>query len=158
MQTNESPSARLDALTPLLARGEAGTQEEIREHLEKQGFEVTQSTVSRDLRRLGAIKAIDESGRTVYRFPLEGPLPTARVSLGDQILDIQTNGSLIILHTSPGSASLIARHLDHAQPGGILGTIAGDDTIFVAPPKTGEAAARKVIEEIRSAFAESGQA
>lgn len=131
---------RLQALRKLLEEGEATTQDELREALERQGFEITQSTVSRSLRKLSAIKATDESGRTVYRLPSgERPLlsPT-QTTIEDLVLEIQSNGALIVIHTTPGSASLVARHLDHARPGGILGTIAGDDTIFVAPGSLGE--------------------
>jgi transcriptional regulator of arginine metabolism len=131
---NKSPSDRLEALQELLEGGRAGSQEEIREKLETQGFVVTQSTVSRDLRRLGAVKNLDEDGRTVYRLATEtAPPPLKGPSLGDLISSIDTNGSIVVIHTTPGSANLVARHLDHYRPGGILGTIAGDDTIFVAP-------------------------
>lgn len=127
--------ARLTALRRLLETGAASTQDELRERLEEEGFEVTQSTISRSLRKLGAVKAVDEEGRTVYRLSLgePPPPPTVQTSIGDHILEVANNGSIIVLRTQPGSASLVARHLDHYQPGGILGTIAGDDTIFVAP-------------------------
>jgi transcriptional regulator of arginine metabolism len=122
-------------LRQLLSSGAAGTQDELREHLEKQGYAVTQSTISRDLRRLGAIKMIDDEGRTVYRFPSDGAVtaPLGRTALGDLIRDIVTNGMIIVVKTTSGSAPLIAAHIDHYRPGGILGTIAGDDTIFIAP-------------------------
>lgn len=133
---NGEASARLSALRKLLSQEKMSTQDELREELESLHFKVTQSTISRDLRRLGAIRAVDSDGRTVYRLPEETqtPPPTSGSRLEDMILDIHHNGSIIVIHTTPGSASLIARHLDHAKPGGILGTIAGDDTIFVAPP------------------------
>lgn len=142
---NKGARTRLDSLRKLLGQGTLSTQDELREKLERMHFVVTQSTVSRDLRKLGAIKAVDPDGRTVYRLASEetlAPLPTS--SLADLILDIRSNGSMIVIQTSPGSASLIARHLDHTKPGGILGTIAGDDTIFVAP-----ASAREINSTIR---------
>ena len=61
---------------------------------------------------------------------------------------------MIVLHTTPGSASLVARHLDHAKPGGILGTLAGDDTIFVAPASLREVKA--TIRDIQKSFAGAG--
>ncbi len=132
---SKDAKARTQALRRLLEEGELSTQEELREELEKQDFEVTQSTISRDLRRLGAIKGTDSAGQTVYRLSEESqqPIPIAAGSLQDLILQIDTNGTLIVIHTHPGSASLIARRLDQVRPAGILGTIAGDDTIFVAP-------------------------
>lgn len=127
--------ARLEALRRLLQRGQASTQEELREKLEQADFDVTQSTISRDLKKLGAIRAVDASGRTVYRLPDELD-PSVPGSLGDLVREVASNGSLIVIHTAVGSAPLIARHLDRARPNGILGTIAGDDTIFVAPAST----------------------
>lgn len=125
---------RLTALRRLLEQEKLSTQDELREELEALRFKVTQSTISRDLRRLGAVRAVDTDGRTVYRLPDEfgTPLPTAN-GLNSLIQDIRHNGVMIVIHTSPGSASLVARHLDHYGPGDLLGTIAGDDTIFVAP-------------------------
>jgi transcriptional regulator of arginine metabolism len=125
---------RLEALRKLLSQGLLSTQEELREKLRTMRFDVTQSTVSRDLRRVGAIKAIDPEGRTVYKLPelVDAPVAPA-ASLRELVLDISSNGTLIVIRTTPGSASLVARRLDQARPQGILGTIAGDDTIFVAP-------------------------
>lgn len=125
--------SRLEALRKLLRQGSLSTQDELREKLEKMDFSVTQSTVSRDLRKLGAVKGIDPAGRTVYRLAEEAALPVQTTALRDLVLDIRHNGSMIVIHTTPGSASLVARHLDQQKPGGLLGTIAGDDTIFVAP-------------------------
>lgn len=140
MLMTNSPSEsnqRLSALRKLLALGKSSTQDELVNSLRQQKFEATQSTISRDLRRLGAIKATDTSGRTVYRLPedaaIQSPIVVGAGGLSTLITNIEHNGVMIIIHTSVGSASLIARHLDQTKPGGILGTIAGDDTIFVAP-------------------------
>jgi transcriptional regulator of arginine metabolism len=137
MATSISDSReRIEALRELLREGALSTQEELREKLEKKQFAVTQSTISRDLRKIGAIKATDPDGRTVYQLSEEfeaSRTPVAPGSLGELIKEIETNGMMIVIHTAPGSASLIASHLDHYRPGGILGTLAGDDTIFVAP-------------------------
>ncbi len=125
---------RLTALRRLLAQEKLSTQDKLREELEALRFKVTQSTISRDLRRLGAVRAVDTDGRTVYRLPDEIPSPPPQTAGLDALIqDIRHNGVMIVIHTTPGSASLVARHLDHHRPGGLLGTIAGDDTIFVAP-------------------------
>lgn len=144
--------SRLESLRRLLQNGEASTQDEIVTQLRRRGFDVTQSTVSRALRKIGAIKVFNEGGETVYRLPDESvaPPPTIQAGLGDLVREITHNRMMIVIHTSPGSASLVARHLDHARPGGILGTIAGDDTIFVAP-----ASARGIkatVQEIRESL------
>ncbi len=137
---------RLSALRELLGKGESSTQEELAEALHKRNFQVTQSTISRDLRRLGATKAVDSSGRTVYRLPQDPVSPPVSPSgLKGLLLDIKHNGSIIVLHTSPGSASLVARHIDTVKPHGIIGTLAGDDTVFVAP-----ASAKKIDETMNA--------
>lgn len=129
----DSPD-RLTALRRLLAEGNLSTQDELREGLKALKFKVTQSTVSRDLRRLGAVRAIETDGTIVYRLPEEPQLTLAQSNgIAGLVLDIQTNGVMIVISTVVGSASLVARHLDQVRPGEILGTIAGDDTIFVAP-------------------------
>jgi transcriptional regulator of arginine metabolism len=126
---------RVALLRRLLTQGKMTTQEDLVGELLRQKFHVTQSTVSRDLRRLGAVKVSDPSGRIVYRLPddlmISAPVPTS--NLRNLIQEIEHNGALIVIRTTPGSASLVARHLDNTKPNGILGTIAGDDTIFVAP-------------------------
>jgi len=132
---------RLKILTELLENGDLSTQEELAQELKSRDFHVTQSTISRDLRRMGAIKAQDASGRTIYRLnddSIATPVPTS--NLEGLVLDMAHNGVMIVIHTSPGSASLIARHLDSMRSEGILGTIAGDDTVFVAPESTVEIA------------------
>lgn len=132
MKTGDAQD-RLKLLTELLENGALSTQEELAQELTRQDFQVTQSTISRDLRRIGAIKAVDSSGRTVYRLTEENAAPVMSTTLEGLVLDIAHNGSMIVVNTTPGSASLVARHLDAVTEYGVLGTIAGDDTIFVAP-------------------------
>lgn len=121
---------RLSALRELLISGDQSTQDELREKLEKQKFQVTQSTISRDLRKLGAVRAVDAQGRTVYRLPEQEP--TGADGLKFMVKSVKSNSSMVVIHTSPGTASLVARHLDLHCANDILGTIAGDDTVFVA--------------------------
>lgn len=148
--------ARLEALRTLLRDGELSTQEELREKLEKLGFTVTQSTVSRDLRKVSAVKMQDTEGQTVYKLPMEFD-PPASTAINDLVVDIRTNGSLIVIHTAVGSASLVARHLDRLPPGILLGTIAGDDTIFVAPVSIAPGEIRSAIASIRETLSQLGQ-
>lgn len=143
-------SNRLEALRKLLDQGTLSTQDELAEKLAKLDYQVTQSTISRDLRKLGAVKALDPDGRTVYRLPEEFAAPVTTTSLKDLITGLAHNGSTIVIHTTPGSASLVARHLDRVRPGGILGTIAGDDTIFIAPAST--SAIRQTIRAIEESL------
>jgi transcriptional regulator of arginine metabolism len=126
---------RLQILRELLTQGDNSTQEELVAELARRKMKVTQSTISRDLRRLGAVKAVDSEGSTVYMLPddLNSGPSISPSGIQDLLIDMRHNGSIIVIRTTPGSASLIARQLDQAKPEGILGTIAGDDTIFVAP-------------------------
>jgi transcriptional regulator of arginine metabolism len=148
------PRERLEALRELLKQGTLSTQDELREKLGKMRFQVTQSTVSRDLRKIGAVKAIDPEGRTVYRLPEEAFEPVVASQLSDMVRSIQANQSMIVIHTTIGSASLVARHLDLVKPAEILGTIAGDDTIFVAP--NSRHSIRATIAQIERAIREIG--
>ena len=115
------------------------------------GHDVNQSTISRDLRKIGAIKGTDNKSRTVYRLSeMSSESNFVGQSIGDLILNITHNDSMIVIQTSPGSASLVARHLDINRPADILGTIAGDDTIFVAPSR--EHSIKQTILAIRDSF------
>jgi transcriptional regulator of arginine metabolism len=146
-----SVSERLSALRKILESGKNSTQEELRDMLEAKGHNVNQSTISRDLRKIGAIKGTDNKGRTVYRLSdLSQESTFVAQSVGDLILNITHNDSMIVIQTSPGSASLVARHLDMNKPADILGTIAGDDTIFVAPSK--DFSIKQTITAIRESF------
>ena len=124
---------RLQTLRKLLEESEANTQEDLREKLEGLDFEVTQSTISRDLKRLGAIKRTNANGETVYRLETDPPPSSVVRSIGDLVRSIRQNGMMVVIATDIGSASLIARHVDALKSDKILGTIAGDDCVFIAP-------------------------
>lgn len=151
-KASSESARRLEVLRELLAAGEISTQEELVEELRAQKFIVTQSTISRDLSRLAAVKTRDATGRIVYRLPQDasGAMMPPPADFKDLIAEILHNGSMIVIKTSPGSASLVARQLDQTKPAGILGTLAGDDTIFVAPGSA--KSIPKVIEAIRAQF------
>lgn len=125
-------SARLELLRALLAEGKLSTQDELRSRLEQRKFKVTQSTISRDLRKLGAVRAIDARGRAVYRLPDADGREGELASGGEIVRAIQANDSIVVIHTLPGAASIVARQIDLSRSEKFLGTIAGDDTVFVA--------------------------
>lgn len=123
-----------DALKTLLLAETVGTQVEIQSVLEELGYEVNQSKISRLLRKLGAVKMTNERKQIVYSLPLEPKPPTSKSILSQLIVSIKKNESLIVINTNPGSASLIGRILDHHKDElNVLGTVAGDDTVFIAP-------------------------
>jgi transcriptional regulator of arginine metabolism len=135
MKKEKTESEHLqEALKQLLMEGQASTQEQMCRALESAGYDVNQSKVSRMLKKINAVKAVNVQGQTVYALPREPAPPTLYAPLKSLIADIVANESLVVIFTSPGCASMVARILDHhPQSSEVLGTIAGDDTIFVAP-------------------------
>lgn len=124
---------RIELIRKIIQAGNASSQEQIAEALKAQGEAVTQSTISRSLRKLGAIKAVDDEGKTIYRLPEVAAIPApVQASLLDLVQSITHNNALVVVRTQPGTASLVARQIDSAAGPGFLGTIAGDDTVFVA--------------------------
>lgn len=122
----------------LLENEQLSSQCEIVEALLTAGFtNINQSKVSRMLKKSGAIRTRNTKNEMVYCLPSEMSIPTTTSPLKNLVLNIDLNESMIIIQTSPGAAQLIARLLDSiGKTGGILGTIAGDDTIFITPTKT----------------------
>ena len=128
----DASSTLLNDLKIILLQGITTTQETICTALQDRGHQVNQSKVSRLLRNINAIKSKNDKGEMVYRLPHDMAPPSISTNLAELIIDVINNESLIIIKTSPGSASLIARIIDDTRCQ-VLGTIAGDDTIFVAP-------------------------
>lgn len=139
----------LEELKKLLLEGSASTQENIKQYLTKQGYEVNQAKISRLLRKIGAVKIINESGQAIYALPKEPAPPQTKSTLANLVIDIESNENLIVIHTSPGSASLFGRLIDHnLLKLGVLGTVAGDDTVIVVPRSVKEL--QKIMAEIKS--------
>jgi arginine repressor len=140
-----------EALRSLLTSRKANTQEDLCLALQKQGYEVNQSKVSRLLRKIGAIKVVNPDNRVAYSIPREPAPPSMNTEIKSLILDVLANESLVVIFTSPGSASMVARVLDYFETTTeILGTLAGDDTIFVAPKSVKDIA--KLTQEIKQLF------
>ncbi len=125
--------ARRDAIREILSRRAVTSQDDLQRHLAARGITAAQATVSRDLALLGVNRAAGANGPR-YQIPGDdGALPLDPVrGLADAVL---TNGVLVVVRTKAGAASTIARAIDEARLGDTLGTIAGDDTIFVAPTR-----------------------
>lgn len=133
-----NPSKQEDlvrAFKALLKEEKFSSQGEIVLALQDQGFEnINQSKVSRMLTKFGAVRTRNAKMEMVYCLPAELGVPTATSPLKNLVLDADHNEALVVIHTSPGAAQLIARLLDSlGKAEGILGTIAGDDTIFITP-------------------------
>ncbi|AWH89221.1 MULTISPECIES: transcriptional regulator ArgR [Limnobaculum] len=125
------------AFKALLKEEKLSSQGEIVQALQDEGFEnINQSKVSRMLTKFGAVRIRNAKMEMVYCLPTELGVPTATSPLKNLILDIDYNDALVVIRTSPGAAQLLARLLDSiGKSEGILGTIAGDDTIFTTPAR-----------------------
>ena len=129
---------RLEALRLINSSQQLGSQDELLNALQKEGFKLTQATLSRDLKQLKVAKAASMSGNYVYVLPNETMYK--RVSTPNSIremmkvpgfISINFSGNMGIIKTRPGYASSIAWNIDNSDIPEILGTIAGDDTIFI---------------------------
>ncbi|WP_417760476.1 transcriptional regulator ArgR [Shewanella sp.] len=135
MKTAKSQDDLIKTFKALLKEERFGSQGEIVSALQTEGFgNVNQSKVSRMLSKFGAVRTRNAKQEMVYCLPAELGVPTAGSPLKNLVLDVDHNQAMIVVRTSPGAAQLIARLLDSiGKPEGILGTIAGDDTIFICP-------------------------
>jgi len=125
------------AFKALLKEEKFSSQGEIVQALQDDGFEnINQSKVSRMLTKFGAVRTRNAKMEMVYCLPAEMGVPTTTSPLKNLVLDVDHNDAVVVIHTSPGAAQLIARLLDSlGKSEGILGTIAGDDTIFTTPAR-----------------------
>jgi transcriptional regulator of arginine metabolism len=127
--------ARQLLLKELVGRTDAGDQSLILGEMRKRGIRTTQATISRDLREMGYVKVQIGPGASRY----EVFDPAVRGGLGERlkvlfrsfVVDIKGTGQLLLVKTSPGNANGVASLIDSLRKEGILGTIAGDDTILV---------------------------
>ncbi|BAJ00754.1 arginine repressor [Shewanella violacea DSS12] len=129
-----------------------GSQSEIVIALQGEGYtNINQSKVSRMLSKFGAVRTRNAKQEMVYCLPAELGVPTAGSPLKNLVLDVDHNQTMIVVRTSPGAAQLIARLLDSiGKPEGILGTIAGDDTIFITPANIDEIS--RTLDTVKSLF------
>lgn len=129
----------------IIARHEVETQEELAEYLDSAGYKTTQATVSRDIKELGLIKIMGRSGRQIYtQAPSSGGDSLAdrlvRI-LRNAVLSLDFTANFIVLKTFSGGGNAAAAALDSLQLTGVMGTIAGDDTVLVIVKDPEETAA-----------------
>lgn len=135
LKTNKNDSELILAFKRLLRDQCYGSQGQLAKALAELGFEnLSQAKISRLLAKLGAVKSRNTSDQTVYILPEELVIPRSKHAIQSVVLGVKHNNMQIILKTGIGGAPLIARMLDSmGEAAGILGTLAGDDTIFIAP-------------------------
>lgn len=133
---------RLEALRMIISSQELGSQDELLDALKREGFKLTQATLSRDLKQLKVAKAATMRGNYVYVLPndtmykrVSTPHSIREMMQVPGFLSINFSGNMGVIKTRPGYASSIAYNIDNNHIEGILGTIAGDDTIFIVIKK-----------------------
>ena len=129
---------RLEALRMIISSQELGSQDELLDALKNEGFQLTQATLSRDLKQLKVAKAATMRGNYVYVLPNDTmykrvltPHSVREMMQVPGFLSIHFSGNMGVIKTRPGYASSIAYNIDNHSIDEILGTIAGDDTIFI---------------------------
>lgn len=139
------------AIIDIISNQRIATQEELCEALRKSGFDVTQATVSRDIKELQLIKVPDKEGYR-YALPASTPLIASQERMkrafADSVVNIDYSGNIVVIKTLPGAAQSIASIIDNYDNPNILGTVGGDDTVFVVVKP--EKAAEKIADEFRS--------
>lgn len=120
----------------IIDKNKVETQEDLAAALRAEGIEVTQATVSRDIKELMLVKVPDAHGQYHYAYPKEHNmlLTPGRLerTFQDSIIGIRVSQCMVVIRTLPGTAQAVAYAVDYMKWEEVLGTIAGDDTVFVA--------------------------
>ena len=130
-------AARRVVLRRLLKKHVTRTQEDLAGRLADEGYRVSQATVSRDLKAIGAERATGASGKALYRLPdpeaaeAEAGTGLLRKRLQSFVTGFEGSLNLTVVHTQPSTAPSVASALDAAALDGVIGTVAGDDTVIV---------------------------
>jgi len=127
---------RQHRISRILEHRAVTSQAELVDILAAEGVVATQATVSRDLDELGAVKVRVPGGETVYAIPevakdRVAPDDHLKRVLGDWVVEVGHSANLVVLRTPPGSAHVVGSALDRSGLGGVVGTVAGDDTVLV---------------------------
>ncbi len=123
-------------LSQMLSDGITGNQIELVDLLSQRGIRTTQSTVSRALKKINAIKGTDNTGNIIYFLPKNKEAVKASGYFGSLVKKVVHNQNMIIVHTSSGTAMTVAKFIDDQELEEVLGSIAGDDTIMIIPADT----------------------
>jgi transcriptional regulator of arginine metabolism len=129
---------RRAAIIEIIRTQHVATQSELQKLLRARGHEVTQATLSRDLAQVGARRTSLPGGGSAYEVDgirVRSPDAAQLGVVGDLVVGIRDAAALVVVHTRPGAAQAVAALLDQTRVPEVLGTIAGDDTIFVVPER-----------------------
>jgi transcriptional regulator of arginine metabolism len=140
---------RQSVILEIIGKNDVETQDELSAILKDRGFEVTQATISRDIKELKLIKVQARDGR--YKYAVSGKEHLGKVDVfkrvfRETVVSVQQAASLVIVKTITGSANAAAEAIDELNMPEVAGTLAGDNTIFIAVKEEGEQ--RQIIEEL----------
>ena len=124
--------ARLQTIRKIVSTNSLESQEDLLAALKEEGFVSTQTTLSRDLKQLRISKVRIRNGHSVYALPREGqfePVPSLE-EVNQTKWRLNFSGNLMVVHTPPGHASMVAYDVDNAKNPNFLGTVAGDNCMF----------------------------
>lgn len=138
----------------IIDHSEVETQEELAEALRKEGIEVTQATVSRDIKELRLIKVPTGDGRYRYAFPMDQAMVFSQSRMErmfrDSVVGIDYSQNIVVIKTFPGTANAVASTIDCARWPEIIGTVAGDDNILIIVKPMD--AVERVIDRLQAIF------
>ena len=132
-------SVRQQTIREILCSLTITSQEDLRRELGRRGHLVTQATLSRDLKELG-VSRIARDGHFEYSLPPEPDLSDLRPIVGAEVVGIDANEYLIVIHTIPGAAHTVGEYVDVQKSRDIIGTVAGDNTLLVIPASAAKTA------------------
>ena len=148
-------NARQKRILELIEEFDIDTQDTLIKKLSESGFDVTQTTVSRDIRQLNLVKSVNAKGDYKYVAPgvgmrVEGVLPVPGSSITDSVVKIVPAGNIVVVKTYAGMANAIAVCVDSLYHDQIVGSVAGDDTILLVASDND--AAQRLAGELKDGF------
>ena len=146
-------NARQQKILELIEKYDIDTQETLIERLSEVGIEVTQTTISRDIKQLKLVKGMTGKGTYKYVFPAvkkDNNAPVLNSALTDSVIKIEAAKNIVVVKTYPGMANALAVCVDSLEQSNIVGSVAGDDTILLVIKD--DETAKHVEEKLKSVF------
>ncbi|MBE6859066.1 MAG: arginine repressor [Ruminococcus sp.] len=139
-------NSRHEAILEIIAEQPVTTQEQMIELLTERGYKATQATLSRDVQHLNLVKKRDEKG--IYRYTLPAAAVMEKSLFEEAVVSVDRAMNIVVLKCRPGMAQGTCVAIDSVNHDGVVGTIAGDDTIFIVVRS--EADAKKIVKKFKT--------
>lgn len=146
-------NARQKKILELIEKYDIDTQETLINRLKENGYNVTQTTISRDIRQLNLVKGVSAKGEYKYVAPgvrHTGSVPVLNSAITDSVVKIAAAGNIVVVKTFSGMANALAVCVDSMHHDDIVGSVAGDDTILLVVKDNDSA--QKLAEELKAGF------